>query len=99
MTNESVTRPTNNRYGPLGFVVTMMHILVVGLATWIFIPWSVIFVLPIVLVYMAIAGFIAVYPGKVGQVGRGMLIGSASGPLSLLIFGLVWIIAKAIGAT
>lgn len=60
-------------------------------------PYSIVFVLPVVLVYMAIAALITQARGPTGQIGRGMLIGSLSGPLSLLTFGAVWAIAHAMG--
>jgi hypothetical protein len=78
-------------------VVALLHILVVLLITWILIPYSILLVLPGVLIYIAISALIARCPGKIGQVGRGMLIGSLSGPLSLIIFIPVWIIAEAMG--
>ncbi len=100
MTNELAADPSDGRYGPLSFVVALVHILVVDFATWIFVLplWPmVIFVLPITLAYAAVCALIAKGPGKVGQVGRGMLFGSLSGPLSLLIFFPAFIIAGAIG--
>jgi hypothetical protein len=56
-----------------------------------------VFVLPVVPIYMALAALATLASGKVGQIGRGMLGGSLSGPLSLIIFGTVWAIAAAIG--
>jgi len=97
MTNELASDPSSGRYGPLSFGVALAHIFVVGLATWLYMPYSIIFVLPVVLVYMALAALVALASGKVGQIGRGMLIGSLSGPFSLIIFGAVWAIAQAIG--
>ncbi len=70
-------------------MVALVHILVVDLATWLFVfpmPPLALFVLPVSLAYMAIGAIIAKGPGKLGQAGRGMLIGSLSGPLSLIIF-------------
>jgi hypothetical protein len=95
--DESVVEATNSCYGPLTFLVAVLHILVVEFATWLFMPYSIVFVLPVVLIYMAIAALVLRAPGKLGQVGHGMLIGSLSGPLSLLIFGAAWAIAQAIG--
>jgi hypothetical protein len=97
MTTELTADRSNDRYGPLSFTVTMMHILVVDLTIWIFMPYSIVMVLPVVLVYMALSVVIARRPGKLGQVGRGMLLGSLSGPLSLILFAAVWAIAHAIG--
>lgn len=69
-------------YGPVTFLVATLHVFVVELATWLFIPYSIVFVLPVVLVYIAISAFVAwAWPsGVVGQLGRGMVIGSLSGP-------------------
>lgn len=99
MTGEPTINGRRSRYGPLTFLVAMLHVFVVELATWLFMPYSIVFVLPVVLVYMAISAFVAWAwaPGVVGQLGRAMFIGSLSGPLSLIIFGAVWAIAHAIG--
>lgn len=89
-----------DRYGPLTFSVAIAHIFVVDVATWLFVlpMWPfVLIVLPITLAYIAISALIARAPGRWGQVGRGMMIGSLSGPLSLLIFIPAFVIAGAIG--
>ncbi len=78
-------------------MVALLHILIVDLAGWIFIPCSIVLVLPGVLIYIAISALIARGPGKIGQVGRGIFVGSLSGPLSLLVVIPIWIIAKAVG--
>jgi hypothetical protein len=78
----------------------MVHVLVVDLVTWLFVlpMWPFVFVvLPITLAYVGISALIARAPGRWGQIGRGMMIGSMSGPLSLLIFIPGFIIAGAIG--
>ncbi|BBY12842.1 hypothetical protein [Mycobacterium marseillense] len=99
MTDEPTISASQFRYGPVTFLVATLHIFVVELATWLFIPYSIVFVLPLVLVYLAISAFVAwVWPsGVVGQLGRGMFIGSLSGPLSLTVFGAAYAIAQAIG--
>lgn len=97
MADESLTPMPNSLYGPVTFVVAALHVFIVEFATWIFMPYSVVFVLPVVLIYMAISALVMLAPGTVGQIGRGMLIGSLSGPLSMLIFGAVWAVAQAIG--
>ncbi|ASX02956.1 hypothetical protein [Mycobacterium intracellulare] len=99
MTGEPTISASPFRYGPVTFLVATLHVFVVELATWLFIPYSIVFVLPVVLVYLAISAFVAwAWPsGVVGQLGRGMVIGSLSGPLSLIIFGVAWAIAQAIG--
>lgn len=97
MADQSVVRKSNSPYGPITFLTAVLHIFVVELATWLFMPYSIVFVLPVVLVYMAVSALVMRAPGRIGQIGRGMLLGSLSGPLSLLIFGAVWAVAKAIG--
>lgn len=100
MTDELAADPSDGRYGPLSFAVALVHVLVVDLATWLFVLplWPmVIFVLPITLAYAAVCALIARGPRKTGQIGRGMLAGALSGPLSLLIFFPAFIIAHAIG--
>lgn len=97
MTENSTTGTSDSRYGPVTFLVAVLHVFVVEFTTWLFMPYSVVLVLPAVLVYIAISALIARVPGRVGQVGCGMFIGSLSGPLSLIIFVPVWLIAQAIG--
>lgn len=100
MTNTSGASISNVRYGPLTFAVAIAHVFVVELVTWLIClpmwPYA-IFVLPITLAYVAICAVIARAPGRWGQVGRGMVIGSLSGPLSLLIFIPAFVVAQAIG--
>lgn len=97
MADESVVGAAKSPYGPITFLVAVLHILVVEFATWLFMPYSIVFVLPLVVIYMAIAALVMRAPRTMGQIGRGMLIGSVSGPLSLIIFGAAWAIAHAIG--
>jgi hypothetical protein len=96
---DSATNTLKDRYGPLSFVVALVHILIAGLFTWFSIVY--LSLLPPVsigyIVYLAISALVAMGQGKIGQVGRGMLIGSLSAPLSLIVFIPVLIIAHAIG--
>lgn len=89
----------NGPYGPVSFLVALAHILVIDFATWLFMPWLilVLLALPVLLVYLGISVVVARAGGKTGQIGRGMLWGSLSAPLSVLIFVPVWLIAQAIG--
>jgi hypothetical protein len=97
MADESLIPASKSRYGPVSFGVAVLHVLVVEFTTWLFMPYSIVFVLPVVLIYMAIAALVMQAPGTMGQIGRGTLFGSLSGPLSLLVFGAVWAIVHAIG--
>nr|WP_231974918.1 hypothetical protein [Mycobacterium sp. E1747] len=68
--------------------------------TWLFVLplWPLVFiVLPATLVYIGVGALIGLASGRLGQIGRGMMIGSLSGPLSLLIFIPAFVIAGAIG--
>lgn len=95
MTDKATSHISADRYGPRTFSLVLVHIFVVELATWIFMPYSIVFVLPVVLVYMAIAAFLTwAWPSRLG---RAMFIGSLSGPLSLILFGAAFAIAHAIG--
>ncbi|OBH35690.1 hypothetical protein A5690_10205 [Mycobacterium intracellulare] len=87
-------------YGPLTFAVAMVHVFAVDLATWLIVlpMWPFVFiVLPTTLAYIGVSALVARAPGRWGEVGRGMMIGSLSGPLSLLVFIPAFIIAGAIG--
>lgn len=100
MTRDSTGQLPTGPYGPIGFSVAILHVLVVSLATWLFalpLPLFAVVVLPITLSYLAICWLIARGPGTIGQIGRGMLFGTLSGPLSLVIFIPGFVIAHAIG--
>ncbi|MEB3947695.1 hypothetical protein OSH31_19315 [Mycobacterium ulcerans] len=76
------------RYGPISFAVALAHILVVEFATWLCVlsvPPLAVFVLLVSLIYLSISSVVAKSPGKLGQVGWGMLIGTVAAPLSLAI--------------
>ncbi|OBB85198.1 hypothetical protein [Mycobacterium sp. 852002-30065_SCH5024008] len=72
----------------------------VDFVTWLFVlpMWPFVFVvLPVTLAYVGISALLARAPGRCGQIGRGMMIGSLSGPVSLVIFIPAFVIAAAIG--
>ena len=89
----------NGRYGPISFLVALAHILVIDFATWLFMPWLILVLLavPVLLMYIGISAVVARAGSTTGQIGRGMLWGSLSAPLSVLIFVPIWLIAGAIG--
>ncbi len=100
MTDKPLAGTPDNRYGPLTFAVAIVHVFVVDLVTWLFVlpMWPIVFiVLPVTLAYVGISALIARASGRCGQIGRGMMVGSLSGPLSLLVFIPAFIIAGAIG--
>nr|WP_231987238.1 hypothetical protein [Mycobacterium sp. 852014-50255_SCH5639931] len=93
-------QPLVNRYGPLTFAVAIVHVFVVDFVTWLFVlpMWPFVFVvLPVTLAYVGISALLARAPGRCGQIGRGMMIGSLSGPVSLVIFIPAFVIAAATG--
>ena len=59
MVSESTTRPSAQRYGPITFTAALGNSLLVGLATWYFLPWFAlaVFVLPVLLVDLALVLF------------------------------------------
>ncbi|OCB23913.1 hypothetical protein A5675_13890 [Mycobacterium malmoense] len=72
----------------------------VDLVTWLFVlpMWPFVFiVLPVTLLYVGIGALVARASGLWGQIGRGMMVGSLSGPLSLLTFIPAFVLANAIG--
>jgi len=90
---------SENRYGAVAFVATMVNILIVEFVTWIYFPWMplVLIVLPILLLDLAVAAVLATRPGMLGAVGRGMLVGWLAVPISLVIFIPAYITIAALG--
>jgi hypothetical protein len=88
------------RYGPLGFVAALVNILLVNLCLWLFVAGMLggyEFYVPVILVDLLVAFVLALRRGVSAQIGRGMLIGWLSGPLSLVVFIGLFSIGKAIG--
>lgn len=100
MTEESVIDASQSRYGPISFAAALANVFVVEIVTWLFVlpmPPLALIVFPASLAYTALCAAIGKAPGKIGQAGRGMLLGSLASPLSLIIFIPAFIIAHAIG--
>ncbi len=100
--NEPTTRSATHRYGPVSFVSALVSVLVAEFAAWIaalsYLMPLFYYVLPALLVVDMIAyAVLAKRPGTWGQVGRGILIGSISVPVSLIVFTAVYLVAQAIG--
>ncbi|ETA97477.1 hypothetical protein O978_24100 [Mycobacterium avium subsp. paratuberculosis 10-5864] len=99
MTDKRFVGEPSDRYGPLTFAIAIVHVFVVDLITWIIVVpmWPfVVFVLPITLAYIAVGAIIARAPAD-GAGRPRMMIGSLSGPISILIFIPAFIVAHAIG--
>lgn len=97
----SASPPTSetDHYGAIGFAAALANTLVLDFVTWVFLPWlyMTVLMLPILLVDVLISIVVSRREGKVGQAGRGMLIGCLSAPLALVIFIPGTILATAIG--
>lgn len=101
MGNNLVTGAANDRYGPVSFVSTLATIFVLEFIEWITFPFALLliyYVLPILLVIdLIIYAVLAKRLGTLGQVGRGILIGSLSVPVSVVVFTAGFVVAHAIG--
>jgi len=88
------------RYGPVSVIGACTTMLALELITWAFAPWLLfaLVVLPIVfVVVLGLSAALARAKGRVGQAGRGMMIGCIAAPLSIAVFVPVILIAHAIG--
>ncbi|MGV9800505.1 hypothetical protein ACWDTP_20905 [Mycobacterium sp. NPDC003449] len=97
MTNEAVAQ---EKYGPAGFVAALVHIFILNFATLVIaaVAFPVLFYFaPILLGDLLVSVVLMTRPAKLGQIGRGMLIGWLSAPVSLILFASVFIVGKAIG--
>lgn len=99
-TSSSDTSASVVRYGPASFVALVVNMLVLEFITWLLMPtWYMlpVIVLPVVIVNALIGYALTKRHGVTNQVGRGMLIACISAPLSVVVFVLAFIVAKAIG--
>jgi len=88
-----------NRYGPAGYVAVVVTTLLSEVLTWTLLP-SAPYLVPVVVLPAAAVAAILGYGlrrvgGTVGRVGRGVLIGCWSGPLTAVLAVLVVIAGKA----
>ena len=72
-------------YGPIGFAAALIDILVLEFLTWFFLPYW--FMLPVTVLPAVIVNAVVAYGltrgrGTVAQVGRGMLIGGITAPIT-----------------
>jgi hypothetical protein len=89
------------KYGRAGFAAAFANILFLEFLTWVILvlAWYMlpVIVLPAVIIDGVVAYGLSRGPGSVARVGRGMLIGCAAAPLTVLLFIPTWIIARAFG--
>jgi hypothetical protein len=89
-----------SRYGRVGFAAAFINILLlefltaVFMLTWYMLPFI---LLPVLIINALLAYGLTRGRGAVAQVGRGMLIGCISAPLTILIVIPAWFIARAFG--
>jgi hypothetical protein len=85
-----VTRTSRTtRYGPISFVAALVNILLVNLCLWLFVAGmfgGYEYYLPLILIDLLVAFVLVLRRSVSGQIGRGMLIGWLSAPLSLVVF-------------
>ncbi|MGE2832692.1 hypothetical protein [Mycobacterium sp. SMC-4] len=88
MTNQSERQALKPGYSPVTFLSALVNILVVEFALWTVLPWFLltIYVLPLLLIDLVVAGVLNSRPGTAGQIGRGLLIGLIAAPLTLVVF-------------
>lgn len=97
MTNEAVAP---EKYGPAGFVAALVHIFLVNftaLALAVVAFPVLLYFLPILLGDLLVSAVLTTRPAKLGQIGRGMLVGWLSAPVSVIFFASVFVAGKAIG--
>lgn len=99
MVSASPITSATDRYGAVSFAAALANTLVLDFVAWVFLPWLMmaVLVVPILLVDVLISVVISRASGKVGQAGRGMLVGCLSAPLSLIIFIPAIVLVTAIG--
>ena len=97
--NNSAEPTLKPRYGPVTFLAALINILIVEFAIWLTLPWFLltIYVLPLLVIDLAIAALLNSRPGTPGQIGRGMLIGLIAAPLTLVVFVPGLWLAQALG--
>jgi hypothetical protein len=101
MENGLATGTANDRYGPVSFMATLATILTLEFIEWITVPYvllAIFYVLPVLLVIdLMIYAILAKRHGTLGQIGRGILVGSLAVPVSVVVFTVGFIVAHAIG--
>ncbi|BCO33847.1 hypothetical protein [Mycobacterium heckeshornense] len=102
MQKSSLTGTAKDRYGVKSFLAALVTSLAVEIPAWAAAMYYVlplfIYVLPaLAVIDLAVYSLLAKRPGTAGQIGRGILIGSLSVPLSAVVFTVGFIVAHAIG--
>lgn len=87
------------RYGAVGFVSATANVFMGNLAAWASFPYFLFYLLfvPLILVDLVAATVLASRSGRLGQVGRGMLIGLLSVPVAPAVIAIGYLLTAAIG--
>ncbi len=98
MVSGSEARSSADAYGSLGFGAALVNILVIEFVAWVLLPWVylAVFLVPLLVLDLAVSAFLATRQGKLREVGRGMLIGCIAGPASLVFFIPLYLIVGAV---
>ncbi|MGB8404696.1 MAG: hypothetical protein WCE30_11610 [Mycobacterium sp.] len=100
MVNSRQFTQSPDRYGVAGFFAALANTAVLMFICWAVMPWWLLLsvtALPALLVDMLIAALLSRRGGQAGQIGRGMLVGCLSAPISLAVFVPVLVLAGNIG--
>jgi hypothetical protein len=99
MVNVGDVSPPARRSGALGFAAALVNILVAEFVTWVLLPWFylAVFVVPLLLLDVALSAFLATRRGEIREIGRGMLIGCIAAPAALIFFIPLYLLIQAAG--
>ena len=76
------------RYGPASVVAVLVTSLVLGVVTWVMVPWIyfTVVIVPPLLVVVVVAGFLLAGGPRQRRIGRGMMIGCLTIPATLIVY-------------
>lgn len=96
---QGAVAPSANRYGLLGFAAALVNILIIEFITWVLLPWVflVVFLIPFLLLDLALSAFLKARQGKLSEIGRGMMIGCISAPAAAVFFIPLYFLVQAVG--
>jgi hypothetical protein len=100
MNDQAQVAASTTRYGRASLLAAIVTIVFFETVTWFLVPAFyalLVFVLPLMLVVVAVGAICVACGGVTAQVGRGMMIGSVTAPLSLLLFGGGYLLAEGAG--
>ena len=92
--------PAVRRYGPLGLTAALVNILVIEFVMWVLLPWVflLVYLVPLLLLDLGVSAFLRSRQGRLGEVGRGMMIGCLSAPAAVVSFVPLYLLGLGLGA-